>query len=319
MKNCDKKLAPGIAAFNKLVDVGKLCELARFDSVLEQRCKTGTQSIVAETLEPVDIKIFCAVFCCCKSNGGDTCAKKTMTAVDRNMDWESRYKSEVSFNMRAKPPKPLMKKSVFGKLTTEPLSQSQGDKVHMANRIEKENPGQKPELGRDTRRPDIVIVRDPSQPPTSENIVRVVDFKFPGDKWYEPNQPLSYEKIDPQGREPLVINDTECGCEDKRKRSSYYELVVAAKTAEDAQISAWERLGYGALTIVAAVATVALIACPYDGPAGDYAAGTATLRAGAGVIARSGMTKLLEKQVKTEATQMMQRIFSGGTQSKPVF
>jgi len=319
---CSEELAPKIAAFNKLVDAGKLCELAGFDSVLEQLCKTGAQSIVAETLEPVDIKILCAVFCCCKSNGGDKCASETMTAVDRDMDWESRYKSEVSFNMRAKSPKPLMKKDVFGGLTTEPLSQSRGDKIHMKNRIEKENPGHKPAFKRNTRRPDIVIVRDPSQPPTSENIARVVDFKFtenPNNPWYEPEQPLSYHMIDPNKKEPLKIDDKECNCGNDDRKRSYYEILTAAKEAEDAQVSVGERVGYGILTVVGVVATAALILFPGDGPVGDYAAGTATMRAAAGVVARSGMTQLLENKAKIKAAQMMQRIFSGGTQFKPAF
>ncbi len=44
------------------------------------------------------------------------------------------------------------------------------------------------------RRPDVVIVNDPTKPPTQDNIKQVVEIKFPPDKMDE-RQELAYIRI----------------------------------------------------------------------------------------------------------------------------
>ncbi len=48
--------------------------------------------------------------------------------------------------------------------------------------------------------------------------------------------------------------------------------------------SFWEGLGWGALGVLGAIGTAALVLCPFDGPVGETAAGTATL----GAFAKAG-------------------------------
>ena len=82
---------------------------------------------------------------------------------------------------------------LLGGLTTTPLPVPE-EIDHMKNRIEKQYPGEEPYGELDTRRPDVVIVKDPTRPPTAENISHVTDFKLNDDPW-RGGQRKSYEKI----------------------------------------------------------------------------------------------------------------------------
>jgi hypothetical protein len=325
MSECATTLAPGIAAFNEIVDAGKLCELAGFDSILLQLCKAGTGTVAAEALLPVDVKVLCVVYCCCKEDyrvGADgralydNCASETIGAADQMMGWRSRYKSQLSYNMRATPLVPLVEKSTSGGLGTTPIPTTSGGRTHMKNRIEKENPGQTPLYGKDTRRPDVVIVRDSTRAPTLDNIVRVVDFKF-GKEGYKEGQEESY-RVMGGGRLPLTIDDNECDCGDQKRRQSELELVAAADAYKQAQPSALKKVGLGVVVGLGAVATVALFLLPLDGPFGEAVAGTLTASASAG-MRTVAMNATMAAGARGAAAQMMRRLFQTGARAVPAF
>jgi hypothetical protein len=72
------------------------------------------------------------------------------------------------------------------------------------------------------RRPDVVIVKDPTKPPTQDNIKQVVEIKFEKDPWGE-GQARDYEKI--SGRGKLVeLTPKECSCDDPDRKKTSDEL-----------------------------------------------------------------------------------------------
>ncbi|WNG14807.1 hypothetical protein [Cystobacter fuscus] len=326
MSVCSSVLAPGIQAFNEMVDAGKLCELAGFDSILLHLCKAGAGAITAEALVEVDKKILCAVYCCCKTNPNagssgqslyDQCASETIGKVDEMMDGKSRYKSQTSYNMRDSPVSPLVERMPDGSLGTTPIPPTGGGWKHMGNRIEKETPGLTPRHGKDTRRPDVVIVRDPSRAPTIDNIARVVDFKF-GNEGYSEGQENAYREMG-GGRIPLTLDDEECDCGNQEQRQSALELIAAADTYKQSQPTTLERVGLGALTVVGAVATAALFLVPVDGPAGEVVAGGLTARAAAGVVRAAAMSAEMAVAARSAAAQMARQIFQTGVRAVPAY
>jgi type VI secretion system secreted protein VgrG len=74
-----------------------------------------------------------------------------------------------------------------------------------------------------SRAPDVVIVKDPSKPPTQDNIEKVIEVKFPTDR-FRPGQARAYEEI--AGPAPFQTFDPErCGCPD-RKRKQEQEVTI---------------------------------------------------------------------------------------------
>ncbi len=65
----------------------------------------------------------------------------------------------------------------------------------------------------DVRRPDVVIVNDPSQPPVQSNIKTVVEMKFPGDL-YGPDQEDDYIEIAGSPSKFAHLGAAACGCGD---------------------------------------------------------------------------------------------------------
>jgi hypothetical protein len=133
----------------------------------------------------IDDKLFCAVMCCCNTGAAkgaadqrlmQQCVNDVFNAADEDLNWKSRYKSEISYVMSPPnapgQPMPLMSRTTG--IATKPTEYWQG--------------GARAQLG-DTwvaglgmvRRPDIVVVNDPCQPPVGGNIERVVEMKFEGD------------------------------------------------------------------------------------------------------------------------------------------
>ncbi|WP_233464241.1 VRR-NUC domain-containing protein [Burkholderia arboris] len=80
--------------------------------------------------------------------------------------------------------------------------------------------GEKYEKG-DIRRPDVVIVNDPSIPPVQSNIKTVVEMKFPGDS-YGPDQEDDYIEIAGSPSKFVHLGAADCGCgdDDGQKKTS---------------------------------------------------------------------------------------------------
>jgi len=66
------------------------------------------------------------------------------------------------------------------------------------------------------RRPDVVVVNDPMQPPVQSNIRHVVEFKFPPDD-YSRNQQRDYIRIAGSRSKFVPLGPAECGCGDDER------------------------------------------------------------------------------------------------------
>ncbi|RAQ84740.1 nuclease [Burkholderia pseudomallei] len=67
------------------------------------------------------------------------------------------------------------------------------------------------------RRPDVVIVNDPSQPPVQSNIKAVVEMKFDDNFGY--GQEMSYRRIAGDNSKYVSLKRADCGCGDEEPQS----------------------------------------------------------------------------------------------------
>lgn len=243
-------------------------------------CKLG-QEVTDSARKKVDEKILCELFCCCLRTGGNqACVEEALTIADQVTGYKSRYKAEVSYNMQFEPPRPMMEKDKNGALTTEPISR--GNFGHLNNRAEIEyDPALRRRAGVGGyryRRPDVVVVKDPSKPPDKRNISRVIEMKFPGDT-EDARQNADYERIGGKSKFKVYKRGSPCNCKDKDKEKERQRAqqpmtagAEAKAVAKPAGLTALDwaiLLGLGTLTVVA-------VASPFDGLFGEGAAGTAT-------------------------------------------
>jgi len=89
------------------------------------------------------------------------------------------------------------------------------------------------------RVPDVVVLKDAGKPITQDNIEKIYEIKFPGDRWGE-GQREAYEKIassDPDIGEQKVeeLNVDECGCEEKDKNGDLENKPVNEEVRENAR------------------------------------------------------------------------------------
>jgi hypothetical protein len=193
-----------------------------------------------------------------------------------NDKYNSRYKSEISYDMTQSPPAPLMHR-VEGEDTTEATHS-------WMNRAIREIVGYVRGKGM-VRRPDITIPDDPCEPPRQDNIERVVEIKFINDK-RSLDQDASYERIagDPDKYSVFRIGATplkdEQGCDCGQQQQAEPTMVPAEEKQEQSILSpAASVLGWGTATVLGAAATAILLVSPFEGPAGELAAGSATAAA----------------------------------------
>lgn len=242
-------------------------------------CKLGQEATDAAR-KKVDEKILCELFCCCLQTGGNqACVEEALTTADKEAGYKARYKAEVSYNMQYQPPRPMMEKDRNGELTTQPIQR--GDFGHLSNRAEIEyDPALRRPAGREGyryRRPDVVVVKDPTKPPEKNNISQVIEMKFPCDSFSE-GQEEDYGSIGGRAKLRLYQKDDPCKCGDSKRR----EVPVPAPvpTPEKVRPPVAQRSGPAAsdwaILIGLGLATVGLALVPFDGPAGEVAAGGAT-------------------------------------------
>jgi type VI secretion system secreted protein VgrG len=156
-----------------------------------------------------DEATLCGVICLCNADPAphtrpSDCLTSRLRALDAASGGTSRLKAEVPYDMTQDPPAPIMSKN-------EPWRPTRG----------------KP---KGSRVPDVVVVKDPSKPPTRDNIEKVIEVKFPGDDFGE-GQEEAYKDI--AGPDRFAMFDPErCGCPEK-KRKQKREV-----TAEDVAVVA---------------------------------------------------------------------------------
>ncbi|AIO65487.1 VRR-NUC domain protein [Burkholderia oklahomensis] len=164
------------------------------------------------TLDPVDKKIICKAVCVCNRSPDKSeseaelkqqCVSRNLRDLDKDMDWMSPYKAEVNYNMDNTPPTPVMRSAT-------PLEPH----PYLPGWLQKYWPGGVEEYPRGTmRRPDVVIVKDPSRPPTQDNIKNVVEIKFPPQK-RDPEQEEDFRLIAGSREKLEVMGPQDCDCSD---------------------------------------------------------------------------------------------------------
>jgi hypothetical protein len=274
-------MAPIVATASQALSRGVSPERA-LSMICEECRELGSD----QTSRGMDDVILCRVMCCCSENPSistegrsmrQQCVHEVLTRADLFQLLGSRYKSEISYDMMATNeagrswPRPFMHRDNAGADTTGPSTYWQG-------RARSEIEGYQGGRGM-VRRPDVVIVHNPSLPPTQDNIERIVEMKFVGDG-PDSEQLEAYAKIAGDKKKvSLMIEGENCFCNDDRVPEPQ-PVVAPMPTPEDESEINWGAVGktamWGAVTAVAAVGTVAALVCPFDGPAGESisAAGT---------------------------------------------
>ncbi|MCS3395416.1 VRR-NUC domain-containing protein [Burkholderia thailandensis] len=174
--------------------------------------RTNTVHLRRNTLSPEDRQALCSAICKCNSmptigasgqNLKQQCVSGRLKVADALSGHQSPYKAEINYDMTRDPPAPIMDSGVL-------------TKAHdfLPGWIQKYwpggLPGYKPGVG-NIRRPDVVVVNDPSLPPTQDNLKSVVEVKFPGDTFSD-MQRNAYERIAGDPAKVAVLGPEKCGC-----------------------------------------------------------------------------------------------------------
>lgn len=185
-------------------------------------------------LDYSDKKVLCTAVCKCQSQpniGADgrslkqECVSTSLKGLDATLQHRSPYKAEFTYDMTKRPPEPFLDKEIDtkGRSLWPGWTQSLWPKDQTRPVPYKAGRGY-------TRRPDVVIVKDPTKPPTQDNIKQVVEIKFPDDP-YRPGQRDDYARI-AGGRDKMVeleLNDCDCNqSEPEKSKVPVEELGLAA-------------------------------------------------------------------------------------------
>lgn len=190
-----------------------------------------------------DRSTLCLLFCCCNANPSislvgaklkQQCVADSLNQVDRDLGYQSRYKAEISYNMTADPPSPFMHRdSITGADTTQPST-------NWIGRIFSEILGFKRASGM-VRRPDVVVVNDPSIPPVQSNIAAIYEMKFPGDP-EDPTQMTAYNKIMGGGRKATLLDEQNCDC-NRRQQEVENRIAMAEQQQNYESAQRWRGIG----------------------------------------------------------------------------
>lgn len=283
--SCATTLGPGLAGLSAAIQTGTIANSALFAQYCQSCSNRSTDGTLRAAIRAIDNKAMCQVMCCCKTQPQrQNCVRETLDAADALLGGQSRYKAEISYNMRTADgvPTPFMHR-VNGQDTTVRSERWQ-------TRAQQEIPGYRSNAGH-VRRPDVVIVNDPTRPPTQDNIAQVVEMKFAGDV-EQPGQYAAYEDIAGSATRFRVQEEAGCACNGRGDGRPYpIPVPVAAPAPNRGRQPAgnwWEIPAWGVVTVVGAVATVAAVLVPFDGPAGEIAAGAGTAAAAARFAAAWG-------------------------------
>jgi len=176
---------------------------------------TAIVSINKPELDYSDKKVLCSAMCKCQSQpniGADgrtlkqECVSRRLKALDTALGHTSPYKAEYTYDMTKRPPEPFLDKEIPTK--SRDLWPGWTQTLWPKDRTRP----QPYRAGRGyTRRPDVVIVKDPSKPPTQDNIKQVVEMKFPDDT-FRTGQFEDYSVIAGDEKKMVTVKLTDCNC-----------------------------------------------------------------------------------------------------------
>ena len=283
MSGCAEILSPGVVAAS-LLQSGSGIATERGPQNLVVRCPGNPKERPdPATRKAADDALICKLCCCCLNTPDigvseqrlmQNCMDKVFKSADKLLGFNSRYKSEISYDMTQSPPSPMMHR-VEGEDTTEASHSWMG---RAFREIEDYVRGKGM-----VRRPDLVIVDDPCMPPTQNNIERVVEIKFRNDK-RDRGQDAAYKNISGNPKNYSIFrigqtpNKDEQGCDCGQHQQQPEPATVPAEETEKQSVlnSAGSVLGWSTATVLGAAATAVLLVSPFEGPAGELVAGSAT-------------------------------------------
>lgn len=175
---------------------------------------TTKVGINRQLLDTEDNAVICKAICTCDKSPGrsklgamlkQTCVSKQLGLLDEAQDYQSTIKPEVSYNMTEYPPEPMMSE----RIPTKPHAVYPGWirdwwKKHQIHPPFEKGQGM-------VRRPDVIIVKDRTKPPTQDNIKDVVEIKFPPDK-ISKEQKEAYEGIAGDNADFVELSPEACLC-----------------------------------------------------------------------------------------------------------
>lgn len=183
-------------------------------------------------LSAKDKEVLCNALCKCNvigqsAAGGRRVLRQTCVAQRLNVantvsmattGSPTEYRPEVSYDMSPTPPAP----PVPIMADEDPLEPNDSIRSWIHNvwpgGMKEYSKGKKAGLEQ-IRRPDVVIVNDPSQPPVQSNIKTVVEMKF--DDSFSRNQKAAYIRIAGSSKKFVSLSPADCGCpNDTQERKS---------------------------------------------------------------------------------------------------
>jgi hypothetical protein len=169
-----------------------------------------------------DKDVLCMAICECKDEPEigkkgqslrQVCVSRKLNKHDYSLGFQSEYKSEINYDMTKNPPVPIMNyeiKTMAHEWLPGWIEKHWND--------DPTHPLWLPGEGY-IRRPDVVIVKDPTKPPTQDNIKQVVEIKFDNDPWGE-GQEAAYRLIAGPGKlVELTPKMCSCGAPDREKKT----------------------------------------------------------------------------------------------------
>ncbi|AIV86593.1 gp30 [Burkholderia pseudomallei] len=186
--------------------------------------QTTQVGLSAARLSPKDREVLCHTFCECRRIGIATkagtiqrqrCVQMRLGLPNEVSKMQTgvptEYRPEQPYDMTTQPPEPIMDYD-------DPLEPHSSIRQWIKDVWP--DKGKKYQKG-DVRRPDVVIVNDPSKPPVQSNIKTVVEMKFPGDS-YGPDQEDDYIEIAGSPSKFAHLGAADCGCgnDDGQKKTA---------------------------------------------------------------------------------------------------
>lgn len=175
---------------------------------------TTVVKIARPKVELTDRLVLCKAVCKCKDAPGvskdgrslkQACVSRALNKVDEAMDHKSPYKPEVNYDMTKHPPEPIMD----SENETKPHDWLPG---WIAKYWEADHGSPYLKGVGMVRRPDVIVVNDPTKPPTQDNIKQVVEIKYPPDDWSKP-QKDAYAVIAGDENKLAKLEPDDCNCD----------------------------------------------------------------------------------------------------------
>lgn len=186
---------------------------------MSQEGLTTVVNVDRAKLDYTDKKVLCSAICKCKDAPGvgkdgrslkQSCVSGRLKGLDALLEHKSPYKPEVNYDMTKEPPAPIMD-SEFETRAHDWLPGWIKKYWHVPDGDGNTRPNFKAGKGY-IRRPDVVIVNDPSKPPTQDNIKQVVEIKFPPDTITKPQED-AYIHIAGDDKKLVTMGPEECDCD----------------------------------------------------------------------------------------------------------